>query len=196
MEHYPYDQHPYDNIRSCLHGTSDIKPQVNPNYGELFSNNYEQWTFTDISQSLAYKQGTIANISQSLPSTPPEISPSLPLSPTDVSLSASHKQPLSQAPVTEVMDTKPQINSQHKKCDVSNKSTKRLSKNPSLEIIKKRRFAANARERRRMGGLNEAFDRLRNVVPSLGDDRKLSKYETLQMAQTYISALHELLDQH
>lgn len=61
------------------------------------------------------------------------------------------------------------------------------------EIMKRRRLAANARERRRMNSLNDAFDRLRDVVPSLGNDRKLSKFETLQMAQTYINALNELL---
>ncbi len=57
----------------------------------------------------------------------------------------------------------------------------------------KRRRAANARERKRMNGLNDAFDRLREHIPDLGNDRKLSKYETLQMAQTYIGALRELL---
>ncbi|XP_054287009.1 transcription factor atoh7-like [Macrosteles quadrilineatus] len=62
-----------------------------------------------------------------------------------------------------------------------------------VDVVKRRRLAANARERRRMNNLNDAFDRLRDVVPSLGNDRKLSKFETLQMAQTYISALHELL---
>lgn len=62
-----------------------------------------------------------------------------------------------------------------------------------IEVLRKRRLAANARERRRMNSLNDAFDRLRDVVPSLGNDRKLSKYETLQMAQTYINALHALL---
>ncbi|KAF5272912.1 hypothetical protein FQR65_LT04841 [Abscondita terminalis] len=64
----------------------------------------------------------------------------------------------------------------------------------SPTILKRRRLAANARERRRMNGLNEAFDRLRKVIPSLDADHKLSKFETLQMAQTYISALRELLD--
>ncbi|CAL1260746.1 unnamed protein product [Larinioides sclopetarius] len=44
-----------------------------------------------------------------------------------------------------------------------------------------------------MHSLNVAFDRLRDVVPSIGNDRKLSKYETLQMAQSYITALSELL---
>lgn len=60
-------------------------------------------------------------------------------------------------------------------------------------VMKKRRLAANARERRRMQNLNKAFDRLRTVLPSLGNDRQLSKYETLQMAQTYINALYDLL---
>ncbi|XP_047106699.1 uncharacterized protein LOC124775907 [Schistocerca piceifrons] len=41
--------------------------------------------------------------------------------------------------------------------------------------------------------LNRAFDRLRTHLPSLGNDRQLSKYETLQMAQTYITALYDLL---
>ncbi|XP_013772920.1 neurogenin-2-like [Limulus polyphemus] len=65
---------------------------------------------------------------------------------------------------------------------------------PTPTVLKNRRLAANARERRRMHSLNVAFDRLREVVPSIGEDRKLSKYETLQMAQSYISALCELLD--
>lgn len=60
-------------------------------------------------------------------------------------------------------------------------------------VMKKRRVAANARERRRMHSLNSAFDRLRKVVPSIGEDRKLSKFETLQMAQSYIHALSDLL---
>ncbi|CAG2121758.1 unnamed protein product, partial [Medioppia subpectinata] len=62
-----------------------------------------------------------------------------------------------------------------------------------IVVLKKRRLAANARERKRMHSLNTAFDRLREVVPGIGDDSKLSKYETLQMAQQYILALNELL---
>ncbi|KAF2365411.1 Myc-type basic helix-loop-helix (bHLH) domain [Trinorchestia longiramus] len=67
------------------------------------------------------------------------------------------------------------------------------AKTTSRDVLKKRRLAANARERRRMTGLNEAFDRLRDVVPALTGDQKLSKFETLQMAQTYINALLDLL---
>ncbi|XP_008435884.1 pancreas transcription factor 1 subunit alpha [Poecilia reticulata] len=58
---------------------------------------------------------------------------------------------------------------------------------------RRRRLAANARERRRMLGLNVAFDRLRSVIPNLESEKKLSKSETLQMAQIYISTLTELL---
>lgn len=64
----------------------------------------------------------------------------------------------------------------------------------SPTVLKKRRLAANARERRRMNGLNEAFDKLRDVVPAMGDEHRLSKYETLQMAQSYIRALYDLLE--
>ncbi|XP_055640899.1 twist-related protein-like [Toxorhynchites rutilus septentrionalis] len=65
---------------------------------------------------------------------------------------------------------------------------------PSPTVLKKRRLAANARERKRMNSLNVAFDRLREIVPTLGPDHKLSKFETLQMAQTYINALSDLLE--
>lgn len=74
------------------------------------------------------------------------------------------------------------------------KDPRRLcGKEATPTVMKKRRLAANARERRRMQNLNKAFDRLRCVLPSLGNDRQLSKYETLQMAQTYINALNDLL---
>ncbi|XP_061134255.1 protein atonal homolog 1a [Syngnathus typhle] len=67
------------------------------------------------------------------------------------------------------------------------------SSKPANGVQRQRRVAANARERRRMHGLNHAFDALRNVIPALDNDKKLSKYETLQMAQIYINALAELL---
>lgn len=70
---------------------------------------------------------------------------------------------------------------------------KRRGKQVSPVIKRKRRLAANARERRRMQNLNQAFDKLRQYLPQLGNDRQLSKHETLQMAQTYITALYDLL---
>ncbi|XP_038061037.1 protein atonal homolog 7-like [Patiria miniata] len=55
-----------------------------------------------------------------------------------------------------------------------------------------RRLAANARERRRMDSINNAFDLLRQKVPS--GRRKLSKYDTLLMALNYINELQNILD--
>ena len=60
-------------------------------------------------------------------------------------------------------------------------------------VMKKRRLAANARERRRMDLLNQGFDRLRTVLPGLGPETPLSKFETLQMAQEYIAQLTQIL---
>lgn len=68
------------------------------------------------------------------------------------------------------------------------------AKQPGTGPQRHRRVAANARERRRMHGLNRAFDKLRSVIPSLENEKKLSKYDTLQMAQIYITELSELLE--
>ena len=65
---------------------------------------------------------------------------------------------------------------------------------PTQAVVKHRRNMANARERRRMNGLNDAFDRLREVVPNVNSEQKMSKIETLLVAQTYIKALAKLMD--
>ena len=82
----------------------------------------------------------------------------------------------------------------------STKSAKSPSQNPAAATkalpeseLRRRRLAANARERRRMDLLNRGFDRLRQVLPGLGPQHQLSKYETLQMAQSYIAELAGLL---
>ena len=56
---------------------------------------------------------------------------------------------------------------------------KRQSGPPSPLVLKKRRQVANARERKRMNGLNDAFERLCEVIPNLDSDHKLSKFKTL-----------------
>lgn len=61
------------------------------------------------------------------------------------------------------------------------------------DVMKKRRLAANARERRRMNSLNDAYEKLRDVLPNFGPDKKFSKFETLQMAHTYMDALMDML---
>ncbi|XP_008320361.1 transcription factor atoh7 [Cynoglossus semilaevis] len=78
--------------------------------------------------------------------------------------------------------------------DSGSESSELDSSSPQkFETVVRRRMAANARERKRMQGLNTAFDRLRKVVPQWGQDKKLSKYETLQMALSYIVALNRIL---
>ncbi|XP_044767075.1 basic helix-loop-helix transcription factor amos-like [Coccinella septempunctata] len=79
--------------------------------------------------------------------------------------------------------------------NIRGRKRRRMKDEPlSPSVMRKRRIAANARERRRMSSLNGAFDRLRQVIPSLEEEHKLSKFETLQMALTYITSLRELLD--
>ncbi|XP_043200174.1 pancreas transcription factor 1 subunit alpha-like [Amphibalanus amphitrite] len=68
-----------------------------------------------------------------------------------------------------------------------------VSSSRAAERWRRRRESANYRERRRMQRLNEAFDLLREHLPS-GSDCPLSKHETLQMAITYILALQEQLE--
>jgi hypothetical protein len=63
-----------------------------------------------------------------------------------------------------------------------------------IQVQRKRRQAANARERKRMTNLNDAFERLRHILPNADQDSKpMSKMEALQMAQAYIKELSTLL---
>ncbi|NXJ31128.1 NGN1 protein, partial [Dicrurus megarhynchus] len=56
-----------------------------------------------------------------------------------------------------------------------------------------RRSKANARERRRMHNLNEALETLRRTLPQFPDEPKLTKIETLRMANNYIYTLRKIL---
>jgi len=64
-------------------------------------------------------------------------------------------------------------------------------------MTKYRRKAANAKERERMAKVNEAFERLREVMPDLAlilEDEKDTKVTTLRAAITYIYGLQNLLE--
>uniref|UniRef100_W5N0P0 Neurogenin 1 n=2 Tax=Lepisosteus oculatus TaxID=7918 RepID=W5N0P0_LEPOC len=64
----------------------------------------------------------------------------------------------------------------------------------AVHVVKKnRRMKANDRERNRMHNLNDALDKLRNVLPAFPDDTKLTKIETLRFAHNYIWALSETI---
>lgn len=57
------------------------------------------------------------------------------------------------------------------------------------------RQAANVRERKRMFGLNEAFDELRRKVPTFAYEKRLSRIDTLRLAIVYIAFMTDLLGQ-
>lgn len=56
-----------------------------------------------------------------------------------------------------------------------------------------RRLESNERERMRMHSLNDAFQALREVIPHVAMERKLSKIETLTLAKNYIMALTNVI---
>ncbi|KAL3875501.1 hypothetical protein ACJMK2_033447 [Sinanodonta woodiana] len=56
-----------------------------------------------------------------------------------------------------------------------------------------RRLESNERERQRMHSLNDAFASLREVIPHVTLERKLSKIETLTLAKNYIKALTNVI---
>ncbi|XP_071487469.1 uncharacterized protein [Diadema antillarum] len=56
-----------------------------------------------------------------------------------------------------------------------------------------RRLESNERERMRMHTLNDAFQNLRNIIPHVRAERKLSKIETLTLAKNYILALSDMV---
>ena len=61
---------------------------------------------------------------------------------------------------------------------------------PSLE----QRRSANIRERRRMYGLNEAFDSLRQHMPTFAYEKRLSRIETLRLAISYIGFMTDIVN--
>lgn len=60
--------------------------------------------------------------------------------------------------------------------------------------VVKRRVTANKKERRRTQSINSAFANLRDCIPNVPADTKLSKIKTLRLATSYIAYLMELLD--
>ncbi len=60
----------------------------------------------------------------------------------------------------------------------------------------KKRFTANKKERRRTQSINNAFTDLRNSIPHVPVDTKLSKIKTLKLAAKYIEYLMDVLEQN
>ncbi|XP_047542770.1 heart- and neural crest derivatives-expressed protein 2 isoform X2 [Vanessa atalanta] len=65
---------------------------------------------------------------------------------------------------------------------------------PSFVRVVKRRTTANKKERRRTQSINTAFTDLRECIPNVPPDTKLSKIKTLRLATSYISYLLKVLE--
>ena len=66
---------------------------------------------------------------------------------------------------------------------------------PKIRVVK-RRVSANKKERRRTISINTAFTDLRDCIPNVPVDTKLSKIKTLKLATSYISWLMEVLQKN
>ena len=60
-------------------------------------------------------------------------------------------------------------------------------------INRRQRLAANQRERRRMVSMNSAFEALRQTIPTLPYEKKLSRIQTLRLAMDYINVMSDIL---
>ncbi|CAH2307111.1 class A basic helix-loop-helix 15 [Pelobates cultripes] len=67
--------------------------------------------------------------------------------------------------------------------------SKRRKQSSSGKEHSVRRLESNERERQRMHKLNNAFQALREVIPHVRAEKKLSKIETLTLAKNYINTL-------
>ncbi|NXL58883.1 BHA15 protein, partial [Chordeiles acutipennis] len=76
----------------------------------------------------------------------------------------------------------------------SSKVTTARAKHPwSSKDRHLRRLESNERERQRMHKLNNAFQALREVIPHVRAENKLSKIETLTLAKNYIKSLTSII---
>ncbi|KAK3089814.1 hypothetical protein FSP39_006752 [Pinctada imbricata] len=83
--------------------------------------------------------------------------------------------------------------SSERKITRSPKKSSKRRKGVSARERNIRRLESNERERQRMHSLNDAFQDLREVIPHVKLDRKLSKIETLTLAKNYIKALTNVI---
>lgn len=65
---------------------------------------------------------------------------------------------------------------------------------PPFVRVVKRRNTANKKERRRTLSINNAYADLREMIPNVPHDTKLSKIKTLRLATSYISYLTGVLE--
>ncbi|XP_043213049.1 myogenic-determination protein-like [Amphibalanus amphitrite] len=168
----PYCSPAYTGETYYLPGTPD-----SPTHTEYYTRVVESPTTSSYASPVA-NSPTTSHCAQS------RVNPSSPL-PSPLSC-ASSPSPSSPTLPSQPLKSKPLAPSG------APQSKKKRPAPASDEVWRRRREGANCRERRRMQRLNEAFDLLREHLPS-GSDCPLSKHETLQMAMEYIAALQDQL---
>ena len=85
---------------------------------------------------------------------------------------------------------------QNNSTNATTNETTNTTTNTTINTSKERnlrRLESNERERIRMHSLNDAFQSLREVIPHISKERKLSKIETLTLAKNYIVALTDYI---
>ena len=121
----------------------------------------------------------------------PDVSP-----PTSATICSHDHQPVKPSSIRTPKTSKPEVRRRRRRRPLRHHADRKCrGADANMAVAVERRQLANARERRRMLMLNTAFDQLRAVVPFMASGKKLSKYDTLQLAQSYISALVDLLTQ-
>ncbi|RWS24467.1 hypothetical protein B4U80_07955 [Leptotrombidium deliense] len=95
------------------------------------------------------------------------------------------------------------VYSETKVCDYFGSNSSYIPGEPVVEYtthiiggrVVKKRVTANKKERRRTMSINSAFSNLRNRIPNVPEDTKLSKIKTLRLATSYIAYLMNILDE-
>ncbi|NXG53690.1 BHA15 protein, partial [Psilopogon haemacephalus] len=103
----------------------------------------------------------------------------------------SEESPMAKKELVKCLRHKGRRNGRNKE---SSKVTTAKGKHPwSNKDRHLRRLESNERERQRMHKLNNAFQALREVIPHVRAENKLSKIETLTLAKNYIKSLTSII---
>ncbi|CAG0924048.1 unnamed protein product [Notodromas monacha] len=92
-----------------------------------------------------------------------------------------------------ILGNKPLVNGQTQLTNLPIMTRKRKKKRFAQQAVHQRQ-AANIRERKRMLSINDAFKGLKDHIPTLPYEKRLSKVDTLKLAIGYINFLAELVE--
>ncbi|XP_074000293.1 uncharacterized protein [Rhodnius prolixus] len=107
---------------------------------------------------------------------------------------AARRPPIQEPSIAELTDSS-SVSEESWSAGTKKSSTGGRRRKPALNARERnlRRLESNERERMRMHSLNDAFQSLREVIPHVKKERRLSKIETLTLAKNYIMALTNVI---